>query len=151
LSQGVGTVAPASLQARVLAWVPVLVWVGVVLLLSTGSFSASTSGRFLTPLLLSLGFSFEQVAVAHFFVRKGAHVTEYAIFAYLCARAAGLSFRAPLAAGVAVGIALLLAGLDEWNQSFEPTRTGTPRDVAFDVSGAVLGSLLWSVRRSLVR
>ena len=43
---------------------------------------------------------------------------------------------------VAVGLAMTCAIVDETRQSFVPTRTGTPRDVALDVCGASTAALL---------
>jgi VanZ family protein len=152
LSQGADDAARRDLRGRrVRAWAPVVIWVGVVLVLSQGAFSASTTSRFLRPLLLALGLSPEAALTAHFFIRKTAHVLEYATLAFLTARAAILSVRAPAAAAVAAALAVGVAAIDEGNQARETTRTGTSRDVALDASGALLGVAVWSVLRRPVR
>jgi hypothetical protein len=44
----------------------------------------------------------------------------------------------------AVLLSSLYAGLDEFHQSFVPSRTASFGDVGFDATGALLGSLLWA-------
>ena len=75
-------------------------------------------------------------------VRKGAHVTEYAVLAVLARRALrrGVSWLAGWTPAAVLGLALAVAGLDEWHQSFLASRTGTGRDVVFDFAGAVVGA-----------
>jgi len=79
----------------------------------------------------------------HAVIRKLAHVTEYAILAVLVARALDEPGRAPdrVAAGT-LAICAAYAALDELHQSFVPSRTGSPLDVALDASGAALGIAL---------
>ena len=52
-------------------------------------------------------------------------------------------------AALALGITLLTAALDEWHQRFDPSRTGTPWDVALDVTGGICFLLiaLFALRR----
>jgi len=61
---------------------------------------------------------------------KGWHATEFAIL-YALLRQSGRSKEAALLL-VAAG-----AALDEYHQTFVKGRTGTPRDVLIDVSGAL--------------
>jgi VanZ family protein len=112
---------------------------------SSDLLSAEHTSRFLTPFLrwLDPHISWRTIAQVHFLVRKAAHVTEYAILSGLLFRAlrwsvSGFWRRAALA----LGPALLFAPLDEFHQSFIPSRTGSGRDVLIDYSGAVLGILL---------
>jgi len=69
-------------------------------------------------------------------LRKGAHVTEYAVLGALLYRALG---REPLA--LAVGIAY--AATDELHQYFVRGRHASPVDVAIDAVGLAAGMLLW--------
>jgi VanZ family protein len=146
LSQAVGTreltLSPAR---RAAAWLPVLVWLFVVMGFSQGTFSAAWSMQGIGPLVRVLGLTPEQAAMVHFFIRKGAHVLEYAVLGLLAFRAATLSLpaRPVAAAAIALGIALAMAAVDEWHQAYEPTRTGTPRDVALDLAGACGGVAVW--------
>ena len=84
-----------------------------------------------------------------FLVRKGAHMTEYAVLALLSFYA----LRAHIERGGALlwsfGIAVLYAISDEIHQLFVPGRTGSPRDVIIDALGAAIGLALaaWFSRR----
>lgn len=83
-----------------------------------------------------------------FWVRKTAHLVEYAILALLSFRAALLSAgrsRFTTAAWVTLFVVAALATADETRQAFSATRTGSPYDVMLDVLGgsiAILGLLL---------
>ena len=86
-----------------------------------------------------------------FGIRKAAHVTEYAILAMLASRALRRgrtpTDSVPSLLGTfprAWGIAASYAALDEFHQTFVPTRTGCWQDVVIDSTGAALGLvLLW--------
>jgi VanZ family protein len=45
-------------------------------------------------------------------------------------------------AGLALGLTLLTAILDEWHQSFDPARTSSARDVGLDMAGGVVFLIL---------
>lgn len=80
-----------------------------------------------------------------FFLRKCAHVTEFAVLTLLWARAlAGLGTdvvrRAAPWAAAAIGLGW--AAVDERHQHFVEGRVGTVRDVAIDAVGVVLAVLL---------
>ena len=67
-------------------------------------------------------------------LRKCAHVTEYAILAFLLRRA--------MSTGPAFVVALAYAASDEYHQTFVVGREGSPRDVAIDSIGIVVGLLV---------
>jgi VanZ family protein len=141
-----GEPAEPTFGRKALAWLPVVAWLGVVLLFSTGGFSADTSSRFIGPLLRALGLAPEQIAVVHFWTRKGAHFVEYAALGFLAFRAARLSYAPRGAAALALGVALAVAAVDEGHQATLASRTGSARDVAIDLAGAAFGV---AVRRVL--
>ncbi|HEY6834942.1 MAG TPA: VanZ family protein [Gaiellaceae bacterium] len=97
-------------------WGPVVVWMAVIFGLS--SIPSLSSG---------LGTWDE-------FLRKGAHITEYAILGALLFRALGRWQPALL-----IGIAY--AATDEIHQHFVQGRHSSPFDVAFDACGLALGLL----------
>jgi VanZ family protein len=114
--------------------------------------SGATYGSTLTAWLLHgiLGFFHVTLApatfqVVHFFFRKLAHLTEYAIFSSLLY--ASLQKGGPLAwrARTALGC-VLIAGVysltDEFHQLFVPGRTGSLVDSGIDTAGASLGMLV---------
>jgi VanZ family protein len=54
-------------------------------------------------------------------------------------------------ATIAVLGTALVASLDEWHQSFIPSRTGTPRDVLLDTCAGIAAQiliLLWATLRT---
>ena len=109
---------------------------------STDLLSAEHTSRFIGPFLrwFAPDISTATVASIQLLVRKCAHLTEYAILAALLYRA----FRQGRndfwrAAIFALVVAALCASLDEFHQSFIPTRTGTAWDVMIDACGAVIG------------
>ena len=65
-------------------------------------------------------------------LRKGAHVTEYAMLALLLVRALGREVPA-----FALGV--LYAASDEFHQSFVRGRHAAPLDVAIDAVGVLIG------------
>ena len=74
-------------------------------------------------------------------LRKGAHVTEYAILALLLWRALGR--RLP-----ALALGILYAASDELHQHFVRGRHGSPVDVAIDTMGLLAGLIVleWARR-----
>jgi VanZ family protein len=123
-------------------WAPVIAWMLLIFVASGDLMSAEHTSRFLVPFLLWLkpDISVETVAQIHFFVRKLGHLAEYAILATLLWRAFDKSQRGfQRAAATAFVIAAVYASLDEFHQSFIPSRTGALQDVLIDLCGAMLG------------
>lgn len=127
-------------------WLPPILWMAVILGLSSGEFGADATGAFLLPLLrwLAPWATPAQLEAAHGGIRHAAHVVEYAILAGLWLRALsrGLALRARPAAALAVAVAVAWAGVDEWHQSTLASRTGSGRDILLDGAGAVAAMLL---------
>jgi VanZ family protein len=99
-------------------WLPVFAWAAVIFAFSSIPSLSSGLGVWDTVL------------------RKGAHITEYAVLGALLYRA--LEREAPaLAAGIAY------AATDELHQHFVRGRHAAPVDVAIDAVGVALGMLLW--------
>ena len=123
----------------------VVAWAALIYWGSTDVLSAQKTSRFLTPFLRWLvpGISEDSLVMARAVIRKGGHVTEYAVLAALLAWAA-LGTRMDdggkrLFAGAWL-IATAYAATDEWHQSFQPTRQGQVMDVVIDSAGAALGA-----------
>lgn len=142
-------------SGRLWRYVPLVAWACFVLFASSANFSASNTSRILRPFLLWLfpEISEPSLALAHFFVRKAAHFTEYALLALLAARAFRTSSRAALARRWWLASFILVASValvDEYHQSFVPARTGTVYDSLLDMSGgatALACAALWLARR----
>jgi VanZ family protein len=99
-------------------WLPVVLWAALIFALSS-----------IPSLGTGLG-SWDLV------LRKCAHMTEYAVLAFLLARALGREVPA-----LAVGV--LYAVSDEVHQAFVSGRHASPIDVAIDTVGLLLGLLAW--------
>ncbi len=113
----------------------------------------SETSRIIGPLLQFFfpDMTFETRQIIHGYVRKTAHFTEYAILAFLTVRALSIS-----ASGLfqkwryvlTIVFVAAIASIDEFNQSFESSRTGSGWDILLDISGGVtMIVLLWLIGR----
>jgi VanZ family protein len=142
------------------AWIAAILWLIVIAIESTALLSSNNTSRILYPVLHFLfGVDRMRFEVWHFYIRKGGHVVGYGILSILAFRAWRETFPAggnPLWsvrwASIAVLMTAFVASLDEWHQSFIPSRTGTPRDVLLDtcagiaVQGILFVWLRWKSR-----
>jgi VanZ family protein len=123
-------------------WLPVLAWMVFIFIGSTELLSAEHTSRFIGPFLRWWAPDVSEATIAsiQLVVRKCAHLTEYAILAALLYRALrqGRSHFGR-AAAFAFLIAAIYAALDEFHQSFVPSRTASPWDVMIDCFGAAIG------------
>jgi VanZ family protein len=122
---------------------PPLCWTGLIAYLGSGGWGGDETSAWFAPILRALlpHLSPELVQVAHFLIRKAAHVFEYGVLAILWRRATGGTWSA-------LALAVLTASLDEFRQSFIPTRTGSVYDVLLDGTGAAAALLVVSARRA---
>jgi VanZ family protein len=140
----------------ILYWLPVVLWMSAIFTASGEGGSFQRSSRILGPFLHWLLPNLSAAAMNEtiFVVRKCAHLTEYAILAFLVWRAR----RKPVwndgrpwswaEAVAALWVTVLYAATDEFHQTFVPSREGCVRDVFIDSSGAVAGLLLlWILGR----
>lgn len=129
-------------RGRFFRYAPLILWIGIILFASTGSGSMTQTSRFVRPLL---EFIFpntpeEILTVYHGYIRKLGHFTGYGILAFWAYRAFSNSHRKILNENwflAAFGLVVLIAVIDETNQSFNAARTGSIYDVILDCSGAV--------------
>jgi hypothetical protein len=121
---------------------PLVLWMVVISLFSTGVFSDAQTGRFLKPVLhwMLPGATSLTLDRLHFGIRKGMHLAEFGIFVLLWYRALGWSGsgRKGRMAATALMLAVGFAGLDEMHQVFVPGRTASVFDVGWDGLGATL-------------
>jgi len=111
--------------SRLSTWLPVVAWAAVIFALSSIPHLGTGLGTWDTIL------------------RKGAHVTEYAILGLLLMRAMGRELPAFL-----LGIAYAIT--DEVHQHFVSGRHSSPLDVAIDSTGVLIGVLVFvRARRSV--
>ena len=129
-------------------WIPVLAWAGVIFFFSTERFSSASTSRIIGPILhwFYPNISAELERIAHYFVRKVGHWSEYFILAVLSMRALhqkflqSLSFRKVALTALVI---FLYACSDEFHQLFVPGRSASLNDSLLDFFGGVCG-LLWS-------
>ena len=144
-----------SWRRRLWRYGPLAAWTCFVLFASSANFSASNTSRIIRPLLLWLfpDISEGSLVHAHFLVRKAAHFTEYAVLALLAARAFRTSSTDKLKQNwwlAAFAFVACVALVDEYHQSFLPSRTGTIYDSLLDMAGgatALACAALWLARR----
>ena len=136
------------LARRLTPWLPAIAWAILISWASTDMFSASHTSQFIIAALHGLfpRASAETLDRLHFFIRKSAHFTEYFAFSFLLLRAIrgenrGWQLRWAI---VALAIAAGYSALDEFHQSFVPSRTASPWDSLLDTTGAATAQvLLW--------
>jgi VanZ family protein len=141
-------------------WIAAFLWLAVIALESSDFGSAEYTSRFLYPLLhFFIGIDKAHFAVVHHYIRKSGHFVGYFALSLLLFRAWKATLRLPLAelwawrwAGIAFAMSVAVASLDEWHQTFLPSRTGRFGDVVLDSSAALTAQLLifffWNWRES---
>jgi VanZ family protein len=146
-----------SWSQRLWRYGPVVLWIALIFWASTEQFSSEKTASVIQPWIQWFfpQMTPEGVENLHAAIRKSAHVTEYAIFALLAARAligSSLRFFSHGWFAIAVLLLIAIAASDEYHQSFVPSRTAAVTDVLIDVSGGVAAlSILalwrWARRR----
>lgn len=113
---------------------------------STNLGSAEHTSGFLGPLIHFLfpDLSPKGLDNTLFFIRKSAHIFEYAVLSVLWFSALTQdrenSWKTVY---IALGVAITYACFDELHQRFVPTRTGSLIDVGIDSLGAIFGLAIW--------
>ena len=123
-------------------YLPLIAWLAFISYASSGDFSAGNTSRIIGPLVLWLfpRTSPETLAVIHFITRKIAHFAEFAILGFLAARAFRTSPRAAIASRwflICVTLIVVYALVDEYHQSFVPSRTASVWDSFIDMAGGL--------------
>ena len=129
---------------------PLVAWLLFISFASSDNFNAGNTSRIIGPLILWLfpNTTIETLGMVHMITRKAAHFTEYAILAFFAARAFRTSPRSAVANRwflISLAIVVVYALLDEYHQSFVPSRTGTIYDSLIDIAGGLTALLI--VRR----
>ncbi len=143
--------AKQSLARFLSRYIPLIAWLIFISFASSDSFSANNTSRIIGPIVLWLfpDTSPEQMATIHFFTRKLAHFTEYAILALLAARAFWTSPNPTLRSRwflISLGIIVGYALIDEFHQSFVPSRTASIGDSFIDMAGGLTALLILRTR-----
>jgi VanZ family protein len=131
------------------AWIATILWLIVIAIESSAMLSAHNTSRILYPLLHALfGLNWESFEHWHFYIRKGGHVFGYGMLSFLLFRSwratlpafENIRWRSYWATMAILGTALV-ASLDEWHQSFIPSRTGRWQDVVLDTCAGVAAQI----------
>lgn len=135
-------VQPSSARRRLWRYGPLLLWLAFISFASTSEFSASNTSQIVRPILLWLfpNISEARLATIHFLTRKAAHFSEYAVLAFLARRAFITSAHAFLRQywfQLGLLLVVIYALLDEFHQSFVPSRTASIYDSAIDIAGGL--------------
>jgi VanZ family protein len=126
-------------------WIALVLWLIVIAIESTDWLSAHHTSRILYPLFHFLfAVDHEHFETWNFFLRKCGHVVGYGLLCLLLFRAWRETLPVPdnprwtfRWANIAVLGTALVASLDEWHQSFIPSRTGTVHDVILDTCAGI--------------
>ncbi|MGA7291507.1 MAG: VanZ family protein [Terriglobales bacterium] len=139
------------------AWWPAAVWILIITFESTDFFSSQNTGSMLYGVLTHFfgNINLESFLVFHHYLRKTGHVVGYGMLALLLLR----GWRATLGPELLqfrrtallswLGTAFV-ASMDEWHQSYIPSRTGRWQDVVLDSTAGLvflLAAYFW-LRRS---
>jgi VanZ family protein len=120
-------------------WLPTILWLIALFMLSTSIFSAANTGKIIVPILRFLlpSASAATIALLHALIRKAAHFTNYGILFWIL-------IRGPMAGRpyLALTLCICYAFLDEGHQILVPGRTPSLYDVALDSSGALFSRFL---------
>jgi VanZ family protein len=133
---------------RMAPWLPAIVWAILISWASTDLFSASHTSKYIIPVLhwLFPRASAETLDWLHSLIRKSAHLTEYFVFSFLLLRAIRGKHRGWHTRWAISALAIVagFSALDEFHQSFVPSRTASPWDSLLDTSGAAIAqALVW--------
>lgn len=129
-------------------WLPPAIWLAVITVESTNLGSSDHTSRILYPIFHYLfGMGPARFAVWHVLLRKTGHFVGYFTLSVLLFRSWRASFPRLSTrwclqwATLAFLGTVLVATLDEWHQTFLPSRTGTVRDVILDSTAGFVAQI----------
>ena len=131
------------------AWIALILWLIVIAIESTTYLSSGETSRILYPIAHFLfGVDWVTFQPWHHFLRKCGHVFGYALLSILFFRAwretlpsnTGAKWMLRWTTIAVLGTAFI-ATLDEWHQSYLPSRTGTYHDVILDTCAGIAAQL----------
>ncbi len=142
-------------HGRIFRYVPLILCICLILIASTTNASSSNTSRFIRPLLEYLfpDISDATLIIYHGYIRKFAHFSEYGVLAFFAARAFWNSSKHLLRKYwhlFAFIVVLIVSLIDEVNQSFDVTRTGSVYDVLIDCFGGSMMISFMFIYRSYV-
>jgi len=150
-----------SAQKQILkTWIAAGLWLGLIAAESTDIASAYNTSRILYPIFhFLMGLDPVRFLSWNFYIRKSGHFVGYFMLSLLLLRAWRATLRGATLlrwsiqwASIAFFMTTLVASLDEWHQTYLPSRTGTLHDVLLDSAAALTPQLImslwfWKTRR----
>jgi VanZ family protein len=156
--EGGVTAAPIKRRPKNRFWRygPLILWMAAIFFASTDEFSGARTASVIEPFLRWL---FPHITRAHlgFFhllIRKGGHLSEYAILGLLLARAFSASSHLLLRQHwllLSLFLISLYALSDEFHQRFVPSRSASIYDSLIDIAGGLAALLLFSLWKNVKR
>ena len=130
-------------------WLPSFIWLAVIVLESSNLGSSEHTSRILYPIFHYLfGMGPQRFEILHVILRKTGHFVGYATLSILLFRSWRGTFPRLSTrwcrqwAMLAFVCTALVASLDEFHQTFLPSRTGMFRDVVLDSSAALIAQIV---------
>jgi VanZ family protein len=125
------------------------VWIVIICFESTDMFSSRNTGSMLYSLLTHIfgPINLYDFLIFHHYLRKTGHVIGYGMLALLLLRGWRATFhyavdKMRLVLSLSWLGTAFVAAMDEWHQSFIPSRTGTVEDVVLDSTAGLLFLLI---------
>jgi VanZ family protein len=139
-----------SLRRRLSRYAPLVFWMLFISFASTSEFSAANSSKLIRPIVLWLfpDINKQSLAQIHFVVRKVAHFLEFAALGLLAGRAFYMSSHQVLRVHWVLWAILLVVSyalLDEYHQSFVPSRSASIYDSFIDMAGGFTALVLYRI------
>jgi VanZ family protein len=129
-------------------WLAAVLWLVVIAIESTAYLSADETSRFLYPIFHFLfGMDWRRFLVWHHYIRKTGHFVGYFILSVLLFRAWKTTLKLPAWwalrwSAIAFFMSATVASMDEWHQTYLPSRTGAISDVVLDSSAALTAQIV---------
>ncbi len=148
--RGGGSFLTSDQKQIVKTWIAAGLWMILIAIEgSSDAFSAEKTSRILYPIFhFLMGLDLVHFEVWHRYLETG-HFVGYFTLSFFLFRAWRATLHLPWAprwtmrwATIAFFMSALVASLDEWHQSFLPSRTGVFRDVVLDSCGALTAQVL---------
>lgn len=147
----------SRVRQRIWDWLPVAIWLGILIVESTDLMSSEHTGGLLRAVLSKVFHHLDaaRLELINHGLRKTGHFLGYGVLCLLFFRALRDTFGGTLRRWtlLAIGLTFAVASLDEIHQRFLPSRTGRWQDVLIDTGGAaclqilVLIALRWRGRK----
>ena len=137
-------------RSRVVRYGPLIAWLAFIFYASSAEFSANNTSLVIGPLLRWIfpGISDHSLATVHLITRKAAHFSEYGVLAVLAARGFSSSSKHLLSTAWFRWSLLLVvacAVLDEFHQSFVPSRSASLYDSLMDIAGGLTLLVIYKI------